>query len=79
MSKKQKQHQSIIPGHSIGAKVINKDINFALRTWKKKLKSSNVLNLLKDNKEYIKPSFLHRQKMISATYKQKLRSLDEKY
>ena len=79
MSKKQKQHQSIIPGHATGAKVVNKDINFALRTWKRKVKSSNNLNILKEKQEYIKPSFLHRQKMISATYKQKLRSLDEKY
>ena len=78
MSKKHKQHQSIIPGHSIGAKVVNKDINFALRTWKRKIKSSNILNTIKDKKEFIKPSFINRQKLISACYKQRLRSLEEK-
>ena len=78
MSKKIKQHQSIIPGQSSGAKVVNRDINFALRTWKRKVKSSNILNTLKDKKEYIKPSFLKRQQLISASYKQKLRSLDDK-
>ena len=79
MSKKQKQHQSIIPGHSIGTKVVNKDINFALRTWKRKVKYSNNLTSLKEKQEFIKPSFLNRQKMISARYRQKMKSLDEKY
>ncbi len=77
MSKKQKHHQSIIPGHSIGTKVVNKDINFALRTWKRKVKYSNNLTTLKEKQEYIKPSFSKRQQMISACYRQQMRSLDE--
>ena len=78
MNKKQKYHQSILPGAVSGAKVVNKDINFALRTWKRKIKSSNILNTIKDKKEFIKPSFINRQKLISACYKQRLRSLEEK-
>ena len=79
MNKKQKHHQSIIPGHGIGAKVVNRDINFALRIWKRKLKTSNILNDLKDNREYIKPSISKRQQKIKASYIQQLRSLDEQY
>ena len=79
MNKKQKHHHSIIPGHGIGAKVVNRDINFALRIWKRKLKTSNILNDLKDNREYIKPSISKRQQKIKASYIQQLRSLDEQY
>ena len=79
MNKKQKHHQSIIPGHGTGAKVINRDVNFALRIWKRKLKISNVMSDLKENCEYTKPSIIKRQQKKAAIYIQKLRSLDEKY
>ena len=46
MNKKLKQHQTIIPGHSIGSSVVGKDINFALRNWKRKLKDFRDLQLL---------------------------------
>jgi small subunit ribosomal protein S21 len=77
MNKKLKQHQSIIPGHSIGASVVGKDINFALRNWKRKLKSADTLNILKDKKEFIKPSVTKRQQMIQASYKQRMQSLND--
>ena len=51
MNKKQKDHQSIIPGHSIAARVVNYDLGFAIRIWKKKLKDSDILLKLKENKE----------------------------
>jgi small subunit ribosomal protein S21 len=79
MNKKQKHHESIIPGHGIGARVVNRDINFALRTWKRKLKTSDILDTLKGKREYIKPSITKRQEKIKASYIQKLRSLDEQY
>ena len=74
---KPKQHQSIIPGHSIGSSVVGKDINFALRNWKRKLKSADTLNILKDKKEYIKSSVIKRQQMIQASYKQRMQSLND--
>lgn len=73
MNKKQKHHQSILPGSTSGAKVINKDINFALRIWKKKLKESNVLNSIKDRKEFLKPSVIKRNKLNNAIYMQKVK------
>ena len=44
--------KSIIPGHSIGSSVVGKDINFALRNWKRKLKSADTLHILKDKKDF---------------------------
>tara|TARA_R110002012_G_scaffold224820_4_gene396779 strand:- start:3402 stop:3641 length:240 start_codon:yes stop_codon:yes gene_type:complete len=79
MNKKQKHHQSVIPGHATGAKVVNRDINFALRIWKRKLKTSDILNDLKENREYIKPSVSKRQQKIKAIYIQQIRSMEEQY
>tara|TARA_Y100000310_G_scaffold6855_1_gene7647 strand:- start:1222 stop:1461 length:240 start_codon:yes stop_codon:yes gene_type:complete len=75
MNKKLKYHQSIIPGYGIGSKVVNKDINFALRNWKRKLKNSNILLELKEKREYIKPSARKRQQLITAKYTQKIKDL----
>ena len=75
MNKKQKHHLSILPGTTSGAKVVNKDINFALRTWKKKLKESNTLTNIKDRKEFIKPSVVKRMKLNNAIYMQQIRDL----
>ena len=75
MSKKQKQHLSIAPGHGIGAKVVEKDINFALRIWKRKLKESDVLVNLKEGREFLKPSVKKRKQKIAAIYTQKIKDL----
>ena len=75
MNKKQKHHQSVLPGTTSGAKVVNRDINFALRTWKKKLKDSDVLTQVKNRKEFIKPSVVKRIKLNNAIYMQQIRDL----
>ena len=77
MNKKQKHHQSILPGHGIGSKVVNNDLNFALRTWKRKLKSSDILTQLKESREYIKPSRIKRDKKNAAIYKQRIENFKE--
>jgi ribosomal protein S21 len=77
MNKKQKYHESIIPGQALGAAVPDKDLGFALRFWKKKLKDSGILTSLKDRKEFIKPSAVKRKKMSDAIYWQKIRSSNE--
>jgi len=75
MSKKQKHHQSIAPGHGISARVVEKDINFALRIWKRKLKDSDVLLNLKEGREFLKPSVKRRKQKIDAIYTQKIKDL----
>ena len=77
MSKKQKYHQSIVPGHSIAAAVTNKDLGYALRLWKMKLKNSDLLTTLKERTEYLKPSVVKRKSKAAAIYIQKIRSAEE--
>lgn len=77
INKKLKLHQSIVPGHAIAAAVVDRDLNFALRTWKRKLKSSEILTQLKEKQEYNKPSRNKRENKRNAVYKQKMEMLNE--
>ena len=64
ISKKQKHFASIQPGVEIGARVVKigdrGDISFALRKWKKGLKDSCELEILKERQEYIPASVTKR-------------------
>lgn len=77
MSKKHKYHQSIIPGQGLGAAVPNGDLGFAIRLWKKQLKDADVLKMVKERKEYVKPSVIKRKAKADAAYRQRLQSLRE--
>jgi ribosomal protein S21 len=75
MNKQHKYHKSIVPGNSFSTKVINKDINFALRSWKKQLKTSNTLDILKEKQEFEKPSVTKRKIKNSAVFNQYIQDL----
>jgi small subunit ribosomal protein S21 len=79
MNKKQKYHQSVVPGAGTAVNVVNRDINFALRIWKRKLKNADILDKLKDNREYTKPSIIKRKQKAKAAYIQQIRSAEEQY
>jgi len=55
-----------IPGCPKGVRVVNGNIDFALKVFKRKMKDSEVLEELKDRKEFIKPSAVKRRKMQLA-------------
>jgi small subunit ribosomal protein S21 len=76
MNKKQKQHQSIVPGHAAAVNVVGtsrEDLAFALRIWKRKIKDSEVLEKTKDRKEFIKPSVRKRKQIQDAQFIQKIK------
>lgn len=79
MNKQFKQHKSIVPGNPASTKVVNRDINFALRNWKKQIKTSGVLDILKTKQEFEKPSVTRKKIKSAAVYKQYLQSLSEDY
>jgi small subunit ribosomal protein S21 len=81
MNKKQKQHQSIVPGATKGVYVVGsqrEDLAFALKAWKRKVKDSEVLEIIKENKTFTKPSVKRRVQKISAAYKQRMQDLRSK-
>jgi len=78
MSKKQKQHKAIVPGHATAVNVVGasrEDFAQALKIFKRKVKATGILDKLKDNKTFIKPSVKRRQQLISARYIQKIKDL----
>ena len=78
MSKKQKQHKMIVPGNALAVTVDGtgrEDLAIALKTWKRKIKASGVLEAVKDRKEFIKPSVQQRTQKSKAVYLQYIRDL----
>ena len=64
-----------IPGCATGVKVVNGNIELALKTFKRKLKDSGKIEELKNRKEYIKPSAVKRKKMqqaVRAEYRRRM-------
>jgi small subunit ribosomal protein S21 len=78
MNKKQKQHQSIMPGHATAVNVTGtqrEDLAFALKMWKRKVKESGVLEIVKERKTFTKPSVAKRAERIDAAYRQRMQDL----
>lgn len=74
MNKRHKQHLSIAPGSGLAATVVNNDINFALKNWKREVKNSGILNEYRERQEYVKPSVKRRAEINRAKYIQKIRT-----
>ncbi len=78
MSKKQKQHQAIVPGNSMAVKVVGtsrEDLAYAIKGWKRKVKNAGILEETRDRKEFIKPSVKKRQQHQAAVFMQYVRNL----
>ena len=79
MSKKQKQHQTIVPGNPLAVNVVGtqrEDLGFALKVWKRKVKNSGILKRIKDLKEFEKPSVTKRKQLQAAKFIQKIKDLN---
>ena len=70
--KKQRARKSemIIVGKPNNVKVVNDDINSAIKLWKRNLKDSGKLDVLKSKLEYVKPSVIKRKKRNDAEFSQ---------
>jgi small subunit ribosomal protein S21 len=64
--KKIRREDMEIPGCYTGVRVVNGNIELALKTFKRKMKDSGKLEELKDRKEFLKPSAIKRKKMQQA-------------
>ena len=79
MSKKQKQHQTIVPGNPLAVNVVGTqrgDLGFALKVWIRKVKNSGILDRIKDLKEFEKPSVTKRKQLQAAKFIQKIKDLN---
>jgi small subunit ribosomal protein S21 len=79
MNKKQKQHLTTVPGNPLAVNVTGtqrEDLAFALKSWKRKVKSSGILEAVKDRKEFEKPSVRKRKQLQAAKFLQKIKDLN---
>lgn len=79
MNKKQKQHQTTVAGNPLAVNVIGtqrEDLAFALKAWKRKVKSSGILERTKDRKEFEKPSVTKRKQLQAAQFMQRIKDLN---
>ena len=72
-NKKQKQHKKkfvkeevYIYGHANGVKVINGNVEAAIRKWKRIMKDSGIMEELRNRKEYKKPTTVRREQRNAA-------------
>ena len=73
--KKIKREDMDVPGCATAVKVVNGNIELALKVFKRKLKESGKIEELKARKEYIKPSAVKRKKMqdaVRAEYRRRM-------
>ena len=67
----------IVPSRFKAAKVVNGNIEAALRFFKRQMKESNVLQEVRDRQEFIKPSAVKRKQKQQAVRKEYIRRLRE--
>ena len=67
----------IVPGRFKAAKVVNGNIEAALRFFKRQVKESNVLQEVRDRQEFIQPSAVKRRQKQQAVRKEYIRRLRE--
>lgn len=68
--KRAKKSEMMVVGKPNNVKVVNDDINSAIKLWKKNLKESGKIDILKSKLEYVKPSVIKRKKQTDAEYSQ---------
>lgn len=61
-----KREEQFLYGHALGVKVINKNVEAALRKWKRIVKESGVIDEYKSRREYIKPTTKRRKQKNDA-------------
>ena len=79
MNKKQKQHQTTVAGNPLAVNVIGtarEDLAFALKSWKRKVKASGVLEKVKERREFEKPSVTRRKQLQAAQFIQRIKDLN---
>ena len=59
--KRPPRQEPYLYGHAMGVKVINGNLESALRAWKRIVKDSGIMDELRDRKEYIKPTTKRRE------------------
>lgn len=63
---KKPREEQFLYGHANGVKVINGNVEAALRKWKRHMKDTGIIDWVKQNRQYTKPTTARRKKMNDA-------------
>jgi ribosomal protein S21 len=74
-SKKQKIYETELGGCHV--MVVEKDIELALRILRQKFKASGKVDILKEKKQYTKPSVIRRQQLLAAKYNEQFKNKEK--
>ena len=75
--KKIRRELMYVPGRGMAVKVVDNNVEAALRLFKKMVKDSGMMDVLKERTEFVPKSIEKRKKMELAIRKQYLRSKAE--
>ena len=75
--KKVRKEEMIVMADTELQKVVNGNLEAALKFWKRQVKESGILQEVKDRREYIKPSAVRRKQKQDAIRKEYIRRLRE--
>ena len=74
---KKERKEMFIYGHANGVNVINNNIEAALRKWKRIMKDNGVIDHIKENRHYTKPTTKRRKQLNDAKYLQWVKNQQE--
>jgi len=63
---KKPREEQYLYGHANGVKVINGNVEAAIRKWKRIMKDNGIIDYIKQNRQYTKPTTARRKKMNDA-------------
>jgi ribosomal protein S21 len=69
MSKSKKHQLAIVPGNP-NAVIVNGNLDFALKLFKRQVKDSGIMDLMKERKEFKKKSVVERENYRKARFLQ---------
>jgi ribosomal protein S21 len=67
--RKVRRDEMEISGNSLAVRVVNNQIELALKLFKRKIKDSGKLDIVKSKQEFLKPSVIKRKKRQDAIRK----------
>jgi len=76
---RKEREELFLHGHANGVRVINGNVEAALRKWKRMMKDSGIIDYVKHNREYTKPTTARRKKRNDAIRAEWVRRRREDY
>lgn len=76
---RKEREELFLYGHANGVRVINGNVEAALRKWKRMMKDSGIIDYVKHNREYTKPTTVRRKKRNDAIRAEWVRRRREDY